>query len=285
MFSLWWHENWIRFLVIAMSPIGFIDAVYTILLYNQHGAEFEYNPIVREALGSIWWPVWFILDVLSFSLFAMIAGSYYLHTRSRIFGVRTGWFAGLIAVRVAAAVYNVLLFYNPFIFNAIFIPGMGGVIAGVLTYFFVGGLLSRTDDVSISGFKAYLRSKYDGLHDRLLTRGLDNIEEYDEEEMEVEEPLETESSEDQYGRVNNLWLKRAGYLAFAAIVFVSVPYLLLLVVEVTGVGNWSDIYGPLVFFNELSSRSFLLAFVSVLALLAVMMYFVLKSFSVGEGNW
>lgn len=275
MFSLWWHERWIRYLVISLSPIGFIDAFYTLMLFVAHGAEYEYNPIVRYALSSGLWPIWFIVDVLSFSLFAMIAGSYYLHTRSKIFGVRTGWLAFLVGFRVGAAAYNMLLFYNTFLFNAIFIPALGGFLVGASAYIIVGGLLSRSDDVTIEGFKAYMRAKYDRVHDRLLMRGLKP----QKEEIELKEEHVVV---DEFKTERIVYLKRAGYLALVAVVFVSVPYILQFISDITGLSQWTEIYGPFWFFNEASARGFIVGFIGVLLMLAVMIYFILKAFSAGE---
>lgn len=275
MFSLWWHERWIRYLVISLSPIGFIDASYTVMLYLAHGAEYEYNPLVRAALTSGFWPLWFMVDVLSFSLFAMIAGSYYLHTRSKIFGVRTGWLAALVAIRVGAAVYNILLFYNDVLLNTISIPALGGLIAGAIVYVVVGGLLSRSDDVSVDGFKAYIRSKYDRIQDRLLMRGLKPKE-------EEGEAVSQHVNQDEFKSSRVFYLKRAGYLGLVVVVFVSVPFILQLISVVTGIANWAQIYGDLWFFNELSARGFMVGFVGVIVMLCIMMYLILKAFSAEE---
>jgi len=264
-------------MVISLSPIGFIDALYTLMLYLTHGSEYEYNPVVRYALSSGLWPIWFLVDVLSFSLFAMIAGSYYLHTRSRIFGVRTGWLAFLIGLRVGAAAYNIVLFYNTFLFDAIFIPALVGLLTGVGAYIIVGGLLSRSDDVTVDGFKAYMRAKYDRLHDRLLMRGL---KPHEEDIKPKVEPVVTE----EFKTPRVVYLKRAGYLALVAVIFVSVPYILQFISDITGLSRWTEIYGPFWFFNEASARGFIVGFIGVLLMLAIMVYFILKAFSAGEEN-
>ena len=66
MFTLWWGERWVRNLVLLLTPVGFIDATFTVFLFRALGAEFEYNPFVRAALLSEWWFVWFLVDTLSF---------------------------------------------------------------------------------------------------------------------------------------------------------------------------------------------------------------------------
>lgn len=280
LFTLWWQERWIRILVIALSPIGLLDALYTLMLFNAHGAEFEYNPLVRAALTSAWMPLWFLADVLSFSLFAMIAGSYYLHTRSKIYGNKTGWLSFLVAVRIGAAVYNILLYYNTFLFNAIFIPALGGVLTGVISYILVGGLLSRNDDVTWEGFKSYIRAKYDRIHDRFLTRGLKTYSE-DTGESTATVVLVNE----EFKTPKQVWIKRAAYLFLALAMFFAIPFLLQVVADVTGLSQWTEIYGSMWFFNELSGRGFMVGFIAVLLMLALMMYLILKSFGAEEGSW
>ena len=232
-------------------------------------------------MTSGWMPVWFIANVLSFSLFAMIAGSYTLHTRSKVYGNKTGWLSFLVAVRVGAAVYNILLFYNTILFNAIFIPALGGVLTGVLVYILVGGLLSRNDDVTWKGFKNYMRAKYDRFQDRRLTRGLTTYTE------ESEGPVTTVTTidNDEFKTPRIVWLKRAGYMAIAISMFFAIPFLLQFVADVTGLSQWTEIYGSMWFFNELSGRGFIVGFVSVLLLIATMMYFILKAFGAEEGSW
>ncbi|RDE15914.1 MAG: hypothetical protein C4K49_05560 [Candidatus Thorarchaeota archaeon] len=272
MFSLWWQEKWVRYLVFSLAPIGLVDAVYTVLLWHDLGAAFEFNPLVRYALNTEWWVLWFIIDIVSFSLFAMIAGSYYLHTRSRIFGNRINWLAALVGFRIGAAAYNILLFYGNL---AAFTPA---VIAGIVTALVLKVLLGRTEDISKVGFKVYWRSRYDSLRDRLLKRGTKAAEPVAQTHVTAPaEPLPRDST--------SLWLKRAGYLSIAALVFVSAPFFLVMVADLTGANTFSEIFGPYVFFNELSSNAFLAGFLAVIILTAAMMFFILKAFSAKEGTW
>ena len=272
MLSLWWEEKWVRYLVFSLAPIGLIDAVYTVLLWNDLGAAFEFNPLVRYALSTEWWFLWFVIDIVSFSLFAMIAGSYYLHTRSRIFGNRINWLAALVGFRIGAAAYNILLFYG---FRAAF---TAAVIAGIGTGLLLRVLLGRTEDISKLGFKVYWRGKYDSLRDRLLKRGTKA------RESTVQTHVAT-PAEPMPGDSASLWLKRAAYLSIAALVFVSAPFFLVMVADLTGAHTFSEIFGPYVFFNELSSNAFLAGFLSVVILAAAMMFFILKAFSAKEGTW
>jgi hypothetical protein len=277
MFSLWWQEKWVRGLVLAISPIGLIDAVYTVLLFQAHGAEFEYNPIVRFALTTYWGVIWIVADIVSFVLFAMIAGSYYLHTRQSIFENHTGWLSGLVGLRVGAALYNVTLFYsNPE-------PIFWGGLAALATYFFSEKLLTRDRDISIKGFKNYWRNKYDRVHDHLITRGIDSennkdVELLNDERIE-EASMETES-------MKLVWLKRAGYIALAIATFVSVPFILVEFAKATGGLYWSDLFsGTTPWGNPLTGGTFLGAFAIILILMSVAIYFLLRAFDSPEGAW
>ncbi len=272
MFSLWWSEKWVRGLVISLSPIGLVDALFTYLLFVTHGPEYEYNPIVRFALTSNWWFLWILVDILSFALFAMIAGSYYLHTRSNILGNHVNWFAALIALRVGAALYNVLLYFGDV--NPIF----WSFVMGLMTYWMVKGLLSRERDISIEGFKRYWRAKYDRLHDRLLTRGIEK--KMNEEKKEIPETKKSEPKDRM-----TTWLKRAGYLSITVLLVVSAPYILTAIGMATGAINWSEQYGGQVFWTNLSGTAFVIAFGAIILLVGLMVYFIMKAFHTTEGGW
>jgi hypothetical protein len=268
MFSLWWKERWVRGLVLALSPIGLVDALFTFLLFQTHGPEFEYNPIVRFALTTDWWFVWVVIDVVSFVFFAMIAGSYYIHTRNSIFGNHTGWLSFLIALRMGVAVFNIGAYYlDPY-------PIFWGFLGGILTYIMVGRLLSRERNMSIAGFKRYWRAKYDRVHDRLITRGLKS------EEVEEPEPV-TESTPTS----RTVMLKRAGFISMAIVVFVSIPFVLTAVGFVTGGLFWSETFGDSFYWNTVAAQSFLAGFVAVIILISIMMYFIVKAFTTAEGAW
>ena len=273
MFSLWWNERWIRTLVILLAPIGLIDAIYTSLLFHTFGMDYEYNPLVRMALTSDLWFIWFLANVISFSIFAMIAGSYYLHTRSSVFDSRVGWLSGIVAFRVGAAVYNVLLYYD-------LAPALlGGLAITILTFLSSNKLLNRTTDVSWAGFKGYWRAKYDRLHDRFLLRGLPRKSEIEAVALMTDKEVKPQTG------ISRVWMKRAGYIALALMIFFLTPFALGVVAEITGVGSFTDIYGPLMFWNELSGTGFLIGFGVIIVMISIIMFLILKAFSVEEGAW
>jgi hypothetical protein len=269
MFSLWWQERWVRYLVISLAPIGLVDVVYTLLLWNSFGAAYEFNPFVRLALSTQWWIAWCLIDIVSFSLFAMIAGSYYLHTRSRIFGNRTGWLALLVGFRLGAATYNISLFYN---YDA---PVAAAVLTAVMSSALMWQLLRRTDDISKRGFKEYWMVKYNLLRDKLLKRGT---------RVDVKAiPIVANTPAIRDSRT--VFLKRAGYLSVAVLVFVTAPFFLVLLADATGASSFSSVYGMYVFWNNLSGPAFVIGFFAIVILSAAMMYFILKAFSAAEGRW
>jgi hypothetical protein len=267
MLSLWWQEKWVRGLVLAISPIGLIDTIYTLLLFQAHGPEFEYNPFVRLALTSEWLVAWVLIDVISFAIFSMIAGSYYLHTRVSVFENHTRWLSGLVGLRVGAAFYNIFLYYE--ISEAVLIGGLFSVI----TYIIVEKLLSRDRDLSIKGFKRYWRAKYDRIHDYLLMR---QIKKQTQQENITMAENEIGDSVD-YRRV---WLKRAFFLSIAIVVFVSTPFILVALAEFTG-GAYMDVF----YWTRLAGRTFIFGFFMIILLIGAMLYFVLRAFYTTEGAW
>jgi hypothetical protein len=202
----------------------------------------------------------------------MIAGSYYLHTRSKIFGNKTWWLAGLIGFRIGAAAYNILVFYQ------VALSFVSSSFIALVTFLLMGTLLARTEDVSKRGIVEYFRMKLDSWHHRYIQRGFKAKtvpEEKTDKIILSPEPPDSMS----------LWLKRAGYLSLAVLVFVSTPYFLAVLADFTGVGAWSEVFGPLVFWNEVSGPAFIMGFIFIVGLSAIMMYAILKAFSVREGAW
>jgi hypothetical protein len=283
MFTLWWREPWVRNLVLILSPLGIIDATFTVLLFNRLGNDFEVNPLVRFALQSEWWFIWFFIDAFSFFIFIMMAGSYYLHTRNSLINNRIGVVSGLVAIRMGLAMHNVIRFQGSF--PAVFC----GLITGLVSFVIVDSLLDRTSDVSWHGFKQWLKYRNDRRHDEKLMKKVSREKRGDE--MQLEEKIEKEidseiaKSEEAPKSGQGIWRKRALYILGAIAVFLLMPYFLEFLANITGVTAFTDIYGPLVFWNQLSAPAFLLGFVSICIFTAVIMYLILKSFEVQEGAW
>ncbi len=284
MFTLWWEEKWVRTLVLLLTPVGIIDATYTVLLFNSIGSSFEYNPIVRIALESHLWWVWFFIDAISFFVFIMMAGSYYLHTRNSLVANRTGLVSGLVSLRVGLAAHNVIRFY------AFFPAILGGIFFTGITFIIMDSLFDRTSDVTWQGFRQWWTHRTDRFHDyRLMKKttksklGVETqLDEQIEKEIGAEIPKATETEKPSY---STNWIKRILYLLAAVALFIFMPFFLVFLGEWTGVTSFTDIYGPMVFWNELSAPAFLLGFLSICVFTAGIMYLVLKSFEVQDGAW
>ncbi len=284
MFTLWWEEKWVRTLVLLLTPVGIIDATYTVLLFNSLGSGFEYNPLVRLALESHLWWVWFFIDAISFFIFIMMAGSYYLHTRNSLVANRTGLVSGLVSMRVGLAAHNVIRFY------AVFPAILGGIFFTGITFIIMDSLLDRTNDVSWQGFKQWWKHRTDRFHDyRLIKKSMKSyqgdetqLDEQVEREISAELPKATETDEPG---ISTNWPKRILYLLGAVALFIFMPFFLVFLGDITGVTAFSDIYGPMVFWNELSAPAFLLGFLSICVFTAAIMYFILRSFDVQDGGW
>ncbi len=92
-------------------------------------------------------------------------------------------------------------------------------------------------------------------------------------------------TEEPKPRFKHVWVRRAAYIAVALTVFVMMPLALVIMADVTGVVNFRYIFGPLVFWNELSGPAFVLGFFTVIILVAIIIFFILKAFDTTEGAW
>lgn len=283
MFTLWLEEPWVRNLVLLLTPVGIIDATFTVLLFNMLGPSFEFNPLVYAALHSEWWIVWFFVDAISFFLFIMMAGSYYLFTRHSEVNNRTGLVSVLVALRVGLAAHNVIRFVGEF--PAVF----GGFMFGMVTFIIMDSLLDRTNDVSWDGFQQWWRHIMDRRHDQQLIKKAKKPTRGDDGKLEDKLERETETEISKPPQIQtpgrSVWRRRALYLLGAFALFFIMPYFLVFLAELTGVSAFSEIYGPLVFWNELSAPAFLIGFVSICVFVSVIMYLVLRSFEVQDGAW
>ena len=82
-----------------------------------------------------------------------------------------------------------------------------------------------------------------------------------------------------------VWVRRAAYMAMAIAALVGMPLILVVIADLTGVIHFREIFGPLVWFNELSGPSFLVAFFAIILIVGVIVYFLLKMFDTTEGGW
>lgn len=277
MFSLWWSERWVRAFVLSISPIGLIDVIFTFMLIQIHGIEYEYNPFVRWAMTSNMWILWTIADIVSFAVFAMIAGSYYLHTRKSVLGTKSSWFAVLIALRVAAVAYNVLVIYY------MRDPIVPVFLIGLAVYKICNSLLSRDRDISIEGFKSWLWWKYYHLNEKLLLRGV--ALDPEPERIEAKSLTETEKSKKQKGAIPKIWLKRAALVTLAIIVFLSIPYVTLAIGLLFGTLYGRGFSGSYLYWTRETGRTFIAGFFAIVFMLGIVLYLLLNAFDTSEGAW
>ncbi|MBS3795652.1 MAG: hypothetical protein KGY80_12180 [Candidatus Thorarchaeota archaeon] len=272
MFGLWWDVPWVRYLVLSFIPIGIIDGVYTSLLFAAHGPEFEYNLLVRLAFTNDFGMVWIIINIVSFALFTMLAGSYYLHTRTNVFGNRTRWLSLIISIRMGTALHNMLAYY--------WIPEapLLAMLGAFLLYIGMNILLNRDRDVSMKGVKRYFKAKYDRFHDALLTRGINPTSEGDLQNV-------NEEKNDENSEKATKWAKRIAYMLTAIIVFVAIPFVLVGIARFTGASDWSGLFGDIFYWNYVSGPTFIMGFVMILGAVGIAVYLIFKAFDTGKGAW
>jgi hypothetical protein len=85
--------------------------------------------------------------------------------------------------------------------------------------------------------------------------------------------------------LRHVWIRRAAYLAVAIAAFVGLPLILIIIADLTGVVNFSQIFGDLVFWNELSGPSFVIAFFTIIIFVGFIVYLLLNVFETSEGAW
>ncbi|MFX1266052.1 MAG: hypothetical protein ACFFH0_11770 [Promethearchaeota archaeon] len=277
--TLWWSEKWVRILVIMLFPVGIIDATYTIVTTWELGPEVEFNPIARYLIANNLWLPWAMMNILGFAVFSMLAGSYYLHTRENPGGPDTTWISLIISLRVAMATYNVTYYHIPFVI-VVYPPMWTGLLAFFLTYVGVGRLLSREGDVSWRGFKRYFKVRADNIRDRRMISTASRYSSQAEDELVEEIPLTTVETtplvpKAPVGKIG--WTKRVFYVAVAIGAIVMIGWSLEYIGILTGLYTFRERY-PLVFFNQLVGRGFVVSLAMILFLIGVSMYMILKAF-------
>ncbi len=277
--TLWWSERWVRNLVILLFPVGVIDATYTIVTTWELGPEVEFNPIARYLISNDLWLPWALINILGFAIFSMLAGSYYLHTRKNPEGPDTSWISLIIALRVAMAVYNVTYYHLPFVI-VIYPPMITGVVSFVLAYFGVGRLLNREGDVTWRGFKRYFSVRINNLRDRRMISTASRYSSEDQTAAAEETPPERVVTAEPVAHKPlgaKGWSKRIIYLTLALGAIVLIGWSIDYIAIATGLYTFRERY-PMIFFNQLVGRGFLVSLAMILFLIGVSMYMILKAF-------
>jgi len=271
--TTWWSKPWIRTIVLLLIPIGIVDVYYTLLATDRYGVDVEFNPITRFFLGNDLWLPWAIMNIIGFSLFCMLAGSYYLHTRGNLEGPNTLWLSLIIALRLGLAVYNITYFYIPFVVT-VYPPLWTGVFTFTITFVAMDKLLTRRDDITQHSIKSYFTVRLSNIEDARMIRaagpGMQTLEE------DAIPPAPKSALQ------KNVWAKRGVYLVLGVVMILAMGWIVEVIGVVTGLAEWSERYGAFVFFNELSGRGFLLSMVGVLSVASISMYFIIKAFETTE---
>ena len=271
--TTWWSKTWIRVIVLLLIPIGVVDVYYTLLAIERYGVEVEFNPITRLFLGNDLWLPWAIMNIIGFSLFCMLAGSYYLHTRGNLEGPNTLWLSLIIALRLGLAVYNITYFYVPFVVT-VYPPLWTGVFTFTIAFVALDKLLTRRSDITQRSIRSYFTVRLSNIEDARMIRAAGPGEQKPKEAAIPPPPRSTLQ--------RNVWAKRGVYLVLGVVMILAMGWIIEVIGVVTGLAEWSERYGAFVFFNELSGRGFLLSMVGVLSVASISMYFIIKAFETTE---
>ncbi|MGY5872192.1 MAG: hypothetical protein RTV72_08115 [Candidatus Thorarchaeota archaeon] len=272
-FTLWWNTRWIRFLVLSLIPVGIVDAAFTLAAISMYGVEIEINPFVRTIISSGHWLAWALINITAFSLFCMLTGSYYLHTRSRTKGPDAFWLSFVIALRVGMVVYNITFMYLPFLEGGMNPPFWTFFASIIITFTTMNWLLKRKTDISIAGTKKYFRYRLDRIHDRRLLRSVRT-------DMKPDEPQITsiEESMPPVKRTIRSRIGRGMYLILAIVSFGAMFVALDLILRFSGWMGWESDYGNYLVFKPETALGFVMSFGVIIFFLGLTMGFIYKAF-------
>lgn len=286
MVTLWWKERWVRVIVLSLLPIGVIDTAYTIAMASLYGVEIEFNPITRELLNLGLWLPWAALNIIGFTFFCMMAGSYYLHSRWRPGGPDTFWFSFIIALRIGMASYNVTFYYLPFVVT-VYPPFWAGFFTFTVSLYIMNKLLMRRHDLSWSQAKYYVRSRYDSYKDAKMISQVSQNPDAPLENPQVQtEAVQKEIARDLAGGelkwYKGPWPKRAAYLFGAGFSYVLMGLAIEIISHASGLSEWSQAHGPFFILNEVTGPPIMASFMAIIFFMSLSLYFILKAFSTSQ---
>jgi hypothetical protein len=283
LFTGWWQVKWVRLLVSMLVPIGIIDAAYTIGMTEIYGVEVEFNPITREFLAAGLWLPWSLINILGFTFFCMMAGSYYLYTRSRPSGPDTFALSFVIALRIAMVAYNVAFYYMPWAGGMVYPPFWSGAFSFVLSLYSMNKLLKRQYDISWAQTKYNLTSRLVNYQDQRLiaSAGLKSKVATSEVDSntEIEKEIVKSSSGAKKSRWGMAWMKRLIYLAGSLFAFVLMGIVLQFISDVTGLSHWSQIHGPFFILNEVTGPPVMISIFVIIGFIGFSLACIFKAFA------
>lgn len=286
LFSEWWHVKWVRLLVLLLVPIGIIDTIYTIGMTQIYGVEIEFNPITREFLAAGYWLPWSLINILGFTFFCMMAGSYYLHTRFRPGGPDTFALSFVIALRITMVAYNVAFYYMPWAGGMVYPPFWSAFFSFALSLYLMNKLLKRQYDISWAQTKYDLTSRLvnykdqkliasTGLKSRIPTSTRDS-------NINVEQELVKSFSGSQKPHWGTTWIKRLVYLSCSLLSFILMGVILQFISDVSGLSRWSQIHGPFFILNEVTGPPVMASIFVIIGFIGLSLAFIFKAFSTAD---
>ncbi len=287
LFLGWWNERWVRGMVLMLIPIGIIDSVYTIAMTFRYGFEVEFNPITRELLAAGLWFPWAIINIVGFTFFCMMAGSYYLHTRTRPEGPDTFALSFVIALRIAMVGYNVTFYYLPYVGGMVYPPFWAGGISFILSLYWMNKLLKRKYDISWSQAKYYFKSRYDSYKDtKLITSVGAQREDTTSPDTST---IATKSIKDELPQIKlpwwkSSWMRRTFYLACGLLSIFLMGFSIQLIGQITGLASWREHHGDYFVLNEITGPPFMASFLAIIFFMGVSIAMIFKAFSSSEYN-
>jgi hypothetical protein len=273
LFTLWWRERWVRGLVILLIPIAMIDSTYTILLSEKYGTDAELNPFGSFLLANDLWILWVVLNISGFSLFCMLTGSYYLHSRYSIKGPDTSILSFLLSIRIGMVAYNLTFYYVESV-AAGYPPMWAAFFTTAVSYLIFNKLLSLEYNLSFRWLKAQFQSRFDRLHDRRLvieTAG-------DNESQSLSEKVQPITSSETTSKQRSVWFKRTGYIALAILSLFITMFVLQFMMELAGIWGVLRTFG----WVSLDGGLFLAFFGVILVFVGVSIALIMKAFEVTE---
>jgi hypothetical protein len=281
----WWGENWVRGLVLLLIPVGVIDVAFTLSMTIRYGPEIEFNPITREMLAAGFWLPWAIINILGFTFFCMIAGSYYLHSRIKPGGPDTSWLTVVISLRIAMMIYNVTYYYFPFAGGMVYPPFWTGSLSFLMALFILNRLLKSEYDVSWSQTVYYFKSWFNNRRDERLLRAAGVRDK--ESQAAISQKMIRQESMSSISKVKTPWwkgvaIKRLGLVGAAAFSYVLMGFTIQLISDATGLSRWSEFNVPFFVINEDTGPGIMASFIAIIFFIGVSLYLIFKAFSISE---
>ena len=258
--------------MVSLIPIGIIDAAFTLAAVSIYGIEVEINPFVRIAFSSGNWLAWVVINIVAFSVFCMLTGSYYLYTRTKIGGPDTFWLSFIIALRVGMVMYNITFLYVPYLGGVVHPPFWSFLAGLIITFNLMNWLLNRRTDISIDRTKRYLRYRLDGMHDKRL---LKTVKSNTSEEVRI---MDKEALREPLSQPIRSKFRRVLYVASSILSFVVMLVVLDLILRFSGWMGWISNYGEYLVFKEEAALGFMISFGVILFFLGLSMALIFKAF-------